>query len=107
MPHHHRFAASDAATASAPKKDDDEIDLFGDDDEDDAEYERQLEERKNAALAAKGAVKKDKPVAKSSLLIDVKPWDDETPMAELEKAVRSVEMEGLVWGSCMYTTGHG
>jgi elongation factor 1-beta len=28
----------------------------------------------------------------------VKPWDDETDMAELEKHVRSVEMDGLLWG---------
>jgi len=37
-------------------------------------------------------------VAKSSLLIDVKPWDDETDMKELEKLVRTIEMEGLLWG---------
>lgn len=37
-------------------------------------------------------------IAKSSLLIDVKPWDDETDMAELERLVRTVEMDGLVWG---------
>jgi elongation factor 1-beta len=28
----------------------------------------------------------------------VKPWDDETDMKELEKSVRSIEMDGLVWG---------
>jgi len=93
-----RAAAVPASEAKETKKDEDEIDLFGDDDEDDEEYEKQLEERKKAALAAKGGVVKDKPIAKSSLVIDVKPWDDETDMVELEKAVRSVEMEGLVWG---------
>lgn len=39
---------------------------------------------------------------KSSVLMDVKPWDDETDMVELEKAVRSVEMPGLFWGACMF-----
>jgi elongation factor 1-beta len=34
-------------------------------------------------------------------LLDVKPWDDETDMAKLEEAVRSVKMEGLLWGACM------
>jgi len=104
-----KLPASDAATASAPQKekDEDDIDLFGDD-ENDEEYEKQLEERKNAALAAKGGAKKDKPVAKSSLLIDVKPWDDETPMDELEKSVRSIEMEGLTWGaSKLVPVGYG
>jgi len=72
--------------------------LFGDDEEDDEEYEKQLEERKKAALAAKGGVQKDKPIAKSSLVIDVKPWDDETDMVKLEEAVRSVQIDGLTWG---------
>lgn len=39
---------------------------------------------------------------KSSVLLDVKPWDDETDMKKLEEAVRSVEMEGLFWGACMF-----
>jgi translation elongation factor EF-1beta len=38
-------------------------------------------------------------IAKSSVVLDVKPWDDETNMAELEKCVRSVEMPGLLWGA--------
>ena len=38
---------------------------------------------------------------KSSVLLDVKPWDDETDMKKLEEAVRSVEMPGLFWGACM------
>jgi translation elongation factor EF-1beta len=29
----------------------------------------------------------------------VKPWDDETDMVELEKSVRSIEQDGLVWGA--------
>ena len=40
-------------------------------------------------------------IAKSNIILDVKPWDDETDMAELEKCVRSIEMDGLLWGSCM------
>lgn len=38
---------------------------------------------------------------KSSVLMDVKPWDDETDMKKLEEAVRSVQMDGLLWGACM------
>jgi EF-1 guanine nucleotide exchange domain len=37
---------------------------------------------------------------KSSVLMDIKPWDDETDMKKLEEAVRSVEMPGLLWGAC-------
>ena len=32
--------------------------------------------------------------------LDVKPWDDETNMKEMEELVRSIQMEGLVWGQC-------
>lgn len=37
-------------------------------------------------------------VAKSNVILDVKPWDDETDMKALETAVRSVQMDGLMWG---------
>lgn len=30
--------------------------------------------------------------------LDVKPWDDETDMVELEKGVRAIGMDGLLWG---------
>merc|ERR1719244_1487973 len=44
--------------------------------------------------------KEKKPVVgKSEVVLDVKPWDDETDMAELERLVRTIAMEGLVWGS--------
>lgn len=39
-------------------------------------------------------------IAKSSLLLDVKPWDDETDMSKLEECVRSIQMDGLLWGQC-------
>ncbi|KAL8463324.1 hypothetical protein ACS0TY_034107 [Phlomoides rotata] len=35
----------------------------------------------------------------SSVLLDVKPWDDETDMKKLEETVRSVQLEGLLWGA--------
>ena len=39
-------------------------------------------------------------IAKSSILLDVKPWDDETDMGEMERLVRTVETDGLKWGAC-------
>ncbi|KAI4983535.1 hypothetical protein ZWY2020_025401 [Hordeum vulgare] len=48
------------------------------------------------------------PAAKSSVLLDVKPWGDETDMAKLEEAVRGVSMEGLTWGaSKLVEVGYG
>ncbi len=58
-------------------------------------------------------------VAKSTIILDVcrqifipslleifsfqqvKPCDDETNMEELERNVRSIELDGLLWGACM------
>ncbi|KAN0047516.1 hypothetical protein ACTA71_001898 [Dictyostelium dimigraforme] len=90
---------------AAPKAADDDVDLFGSD-EDDEEYEKQLEERRKKAMEHKKP--KEAVIAKSSILLDVKPWDDETDMAELEKCVRSIEMDGLVWGaSKLVAVGYG
>ncbi|KAJ6760904.1 RIPENING REGULATED PROTEIN DDTFR10-LIKE [Salix purpurea] len=50
----------------------------------------------------------DDDLGKSSVLMDVKPWDDETDMKKLEEAVRSVQMEGLLWGaSKLVPVGYG
>jgi len=87
-------------TVSNNKDDDneDDFELFGDDnEEDDAEAERLKQERVKAYEDKKA--KKPVLIAKSNIILDVKPWDDETDMAELEKCVRSIEMDGLLWGS--------
>lgn len=56
--------------------DDDDVDLFGsDDEEENAEAARIREERLQAYNAKKS--KKPALIAKSSVLLDVKPWDDE------------------------------
>merc|ERR1711931_600704 len=36
-----------------------------------------------------------------SVLLDVKPWDDETDMKEMENLVRTIEMDGLLWGQAI------
>merc|ERR550534_2187450 len=77
--------------------DDDDVDLFGDDDEEDEDAERIKQER----IAAYSARKSKKPVliAKSNIILDIKPWDDETDMKEVENQVRKIEAEGLLWGA--------
>ena len=88
-------------------EDDDEVDLFGsDDEEEDAEAARIREER--LAEYAKKKAGKVKPAAKSIVTMDVKPWDDETDMKELEAGVRGIQMDGLVWGaSKLVAVGYG
>ncbi|PVF94716.1 hypothetical protein CPB86DRAFT_765265 [Serendipita vermifera] len=82
---------------AAAEEEDEEIDLFGSDEEEDAEAEA-VKAARVAEYNAKKA-KKPKTIAKSVVTLDVKPWDDETPMDKLEESVRSIEQEGLVWGS--------
>ncbi|PHH85341.1 hypothetical protein CDD83_571 [Cordyceps sp. RAO-2017] len=80
--------------------------MFGSDDEDDDEAARVREERLAEYRKKKEA--KPKVVAKSVVTLDVKPWDDETDMAALEKEVRGIEKDGLVWGaSKLVTVGFG
>ncbi|XP_008332690.1 eukaryotic translation elongation factor 1 delta a (guanine nucleotide exchange protein) isoform X1 [Cynoglossus semilaevis] len=87
------------------EEDDDDIDLFGSDE--DNEAAERLKQERLAAYAAKKA-KKPALIAKSSILLDVKPWDDETDMGKLEEHVRSVQMDGLLWGaSKLVPVGYG
>ncbi|XP_062621250.1 elongation factor 1-delta-like isoform X7 [Saccostrea cucullata] len=98
-------APSKPAPAEDDDDDDDDIDLFGSD-EDDGEADRLRKER----LAAYEAKKAKKPalIAKSSLLLDVKPWDDETDMKKLEEEVRKITADGLLWGaSKLVPVGYG
>ncbi|TKW36327.1 hypothetical protein SEVIR_2G433700v4 [Setaria viridis] len=93
-------AAAAPAAEAAKDDDDDDLDLFGDETEED---KKAADER----AAAKASTKK-KESGKSSVLMDVKPWDDETDMKKLEEAVRSVQMEGLTWGaSKLVPVGYG
>merc|ERR1711989_265997 len=67
---------------------------MGDDEEEDAEAAKIREER----LAAYAEKKSKKPalIAKTSVLLDVKPWDDET------------DMEALTWGATKFVpVGYG
>merc|ERR1712025_167474 len=90
------------AEAPAAEESDDDVDLFGsDDEEDDAEAERIKAERVAAYNKKKEEKesKKGKVIAKSNVIMDIKPWDDETDMKELEAAIRSITMDGLLWGT--------
>merc|ERR1712064_161492 len=71
-----------AKSAPAPAEDDDE--------EDDEEKKRITEERLKAYNEKKA--KKPKVIAKTSVLFDVKPWDDETDMEAMKEACKSIEM---------------
>lgn len=99
-------AAAEKKEEKKEEADDDDIDLFGEDEEDDAEAEK-IKAQRIADYNAKKA-NKPKTIAKSVVTLEVKPWDDETDMEALEKSVRSIEQEGLVWGSSkLVAVGYG
>ncbi|KAF6006849.1 Translation elongation factor 1 beta [Brettanomyces bruxellensis] len=85
------------APAAAADEDDDDVDLFDDDEEEDAEAEKLKAERVAAYQAKKAG--KPKAAAKSLVTVDIKPWDDETDLEAMLKFVKSIKMDGLVWGS--------
>lgn len=90
--------AAPAPAAKPAADDDDDFDMFGDD-EVDEEAEKRNAERVAEYHAKKAAKGKPAVVAKSSVLLDCKPWDDETDMKAFEESVRTIVMDGLVWGA--------
>lgn len=98
---------SPAKDAGGAEEDDDDFDLFGSDDEEASAEAERLKEERLAAYAEKKASKKAV-IAKSNIILDIKPWDDETDMKEVEKLVRGIEKDGLVWGtSKLAPVGYG
>merc|ERR1711997_1270809 len=98
---------SGGAAAASKDDDDDDVDLFGSSDEEDDEEKKRITEERLKAYHEKKA-KKPKVIAKTSVLFDVKPWDDETDVDAMLTQVKTIEQEGLVWGaSKLVPVGYG
>lgn len=85
--------------AFAPAKggdDDDDVDLFGSDDDEEAE---KAKAERAAQMDAQKKGGKPGVIAKSSVVLDVKVWDDETDLKEVETEVRKIQKDGLLWGA--------
>lgn len=94
-------ATKPAPAAAAPQKVDDEddgVDLFASDSEGEDDAAAELREKRLAEYAAKKS-KKPALIAKSNIILDVKPWDDETDMKQMETEVRKIVSDGLLWGA--------
>merc|ERR1712224_1035141 len=101
-----KLEAGTSAPAAAPAKatpakkedsdddDDDDIDLFDSDEEEETEEEKKKKEELLKKYHEKKA-KKPALIPKSSIVLDIKPWDDETDMAEMERLVRTSPL--TVW----------
>merc|ERR1712012_1242839 len=71
-------------------------------DDDDVAAAEELKAKRIADYNARKAAKEEKKgkvIAKSNIIFDVKPWDDETDLKALEDSVRSITMDGLLWGT--------
>lgn len=100
---------------AAPEDEDDGVDLFGSDSEEESAEAAKIREERLAAYNAKKSKSKNlRPcqvlflisivlepalVAKSNIILEVKPWDDETDMAQMEVEVRKISTDGLLWGA--------
>merc|ERR1712241_815831 len=101
------YTTGAAAAAAASNDDDDDVDLFGSDGEEETEEKKRITEERLKAYAEKKS-KKPALIAKTSVLFDVKPWDDETDMDEMLKSCKTIEMDGLLWGaSKLVPIGYG
>merc|ERR1711981_1107900 len=68
----------------------------------------QESERRDLKPMQRKSLKKAVVIAKTSVLLDVKPWDDETDMEALKDSVKSIEMDGLTWGATkLVPVGYG
>lgn len=81
------------AKTAAKEEGDDDFDFSDDSDEDDDTTDI-IAKKKAEAEASK---KSTAPSGKSSIIMDVKPWGLEVDMAELERLVRAIELDGLRW----------
>merc|ERR1719273_478309 len=98
-----------APAKAADEEEEDDVDLFGSESEDEeaaAEKQRIHDERVKAYQDKKA--KKTALIAKTSVLLDIKPWDDETDMGEMLRLAKTITKEGLVWGaSKLVPVGYG
>lgn len=76
------------------------FDLFGSDDEEQDQRAARVREERLQAFAEKKS-RKPGPIAVSTVMLDVKLWDDGTDIKAMEEHVRSIRMDGLHWGATM------
>ena len=107
-----QITKEEAKKAAAKEESDDDSFRFDDSDEeeeDTPQKETELQKMRRLAAEKKAKADADKAAAghqgaitKSNVIFDVKPWDDETDLEEMERQVRNIKMEGLVWGDSKF-----
>ncbi|CAE7628684.1 unnamed protein product, partial [Symbiodinium microadriaticum] len=96
--------------AKKPAATDDFDDMFGDEEDEETEEEKAANKarQERMALAKKlkeekdakeGKKQKEKPVEKSLIVLEVKPWEADTDLEAVWKEIIKYEQEGLQWGA--------
>ena len=94
-------AAPKAVPVSEEKIDSDDEDLFA---EVTPEQQAALDKRKaDIAMAMAKKAKQPEIIAKSNIVLDIKPWDDTTDLEALQLKLRAIEKDGLLWGAYRLT----
>merc|ERR1719326_2261680 len=93
-----KYMAAGGAAPAGGDDDDDDVDLFGSSDQEESEEKKRITEERLKAYHEKKS-KKPALIAKTSVLLDVKPWDDETDMDKMLECCKTIEKDGLVWGA--------
>ena len=92
---------AEPAPKAAPAADSDDEDLFG---ETTPEQQAALDKRKaDIAMAMAKKAKQPEIIAKSNIVLDIKPWDDTTDLEALNLKLRAIEKDGLLWGAYRLT----
>jgi elongation factor 1-beta len=105
------FSAEEVAAhggAAAPKKEekaaaaDDDFDVFGEMTEEESAKKAENEKKAAEEKAKKDAAKKAPVIGRSTIILDVKPWEADEEgstkiMDEIDAACRSIQQEGLEW----------
>jgi translation elongation factor EF-1beta len=105
-------ATEEAAAEDAPEDDGnidfDDLGLDNNEDDDDEETKAMFAKQKDLVKSIQERQAANATKAKSNLTLDVKPYDTETDMAELEKKIRTIEIEGLKWlGGTLIDVAYG
>ena len=80
------------------EKEEEEEDLFGDDDDEDDDAAEAMEAKIRAEAEKKKAEKEaNKKVEKSLMVINIKPYDEETDLKALFKKIQATQVKGCKW----------
>merc|ERR1711881_763106 len=98
----HKSDFANLPKVTVVESDDDDDDLFASDSEAEEEYKKIQEARvaeynrkKAEKIAKKGAT-----IAKSAVIFDIKPWDDDMEkFQEIKSMVEALKIDGLTWGN--------